>query len=99
LPLCLPLCIWEFSIMDRGPFTWKVIEGVLFLGLIATALAMILWNKAFTLLGPSVAILTFFARPVVGSTLGIVFLGETVSPLLLLGGMLIGLGLVIASRQ
>jgi drug/metabolite transporter (DMT)-like permease len=51
------------------------------------------------MLDASVASLTFFAQPVVGSILGIVFLGETISPLFILGGMLIGFGLVIARRE
>jgi drug/metabolite transporter (DMT)-like permease len=60
---------------------------------------MVLWNTAFALVDASLASLTFFAQPVVGTLLGWLFLGEQITPLFLLGGFLIGLGLVIASRN
>ncbi len=76
-----------------------VVGGVLFLGVISTALAMVLWNTAFAFVDASLASLTFFAQPVVGTFLGWLFLGEQITPLFLLGGFLIGLGLVVASRE
>ena len=45
----------------------------------------------------AVASLTFFAQPVVGSLLGWLFLKETITPLFLIGGVLIAIGLVISS--
>jgi drug/metabolite transporter (DMT)-like permease len=82
-----------------GSITPGVIAGVLFLGIISTALAMVLWNTAFAFVDASVASLTFFAQPVVGTLLGWFFLKETITPLFLLGGLLIGIGLVISSRE
>ena len=76
-----------------------VIGGILFLGVISTALAMVLWNTAFAFVDASLASLTFFAQPVVGTFLGWLFLGEQITPLFLLGGLLIGLGLIVASRE
>jgi drug/metabolite transporter (DMT)-like permease len=76
-----------------------VVGGVLFLGIISTALAMVLWNNAFALVDASLASLTFFAQPVVGTVLGWLFLDEEITPLFLLGGLLIGVGLVISSRE
>jgi drug/metabolite transporter (DMT)-like permease len=60
---------------------------------------MVLWNSAFALVDASLASLTFFAQPVVGTVLGWLFLGERITPLFLLGGLLIGLGLVVSSRE
>jgi drug/metabolite transporter (DMT)-like permease len=71
---------------------------VLFLGIISTALAMVLWNTAFAYVDASLASLTFFAQPVVGTLLGWLFLGEEITPLFILGGVLIGIGLIISSR-
>jgi drug/metabolite transporter (DMT)-like permease len=84
--------------MGVGDVSLGVIGGILFLGVISTALAMVLWNTAFAYVDASLASLTFFAQPVVGTLLGWWFLGEQITPLFLLGGVLIGLGLVIASR-
>jgi drug/metabolite transporter (DMT)-like permease len=99
LPVTLPSGTWEWSTLGVGEITPGVVGGVLFLGVISTALAMVLWNTAFAYLDASLASLTFFAQPVVGSLLGWLFLGETITPLFLLGGLLIGMGLIIASGE
>ena len=99
LPMTMPLGAWEWQTIGVGEITLGVVAGVLFLGIISTALAMVLWNSAFALVDASLASLTFFAQPVVGTLLGWLFLGEVITPLFLLGGFLIGLGLVIASRN
>lgn len=98
LPVCLPLAAWEAAARGYGPVTGGVVAGVIFLGVISTALAMFLWNTAFARLEAGVAALTFFAQPVVGAILGAVFLGDQITPLFLAGGVLIAIGLVIASR-
>jgi drug/metabolite transporter (DMT)-like permease len=99
LPLTIPLAGWELAALGMGTWTPGLVAGVLFLGLVSTALAMYLWNLAFKLLDAGLASLTFFAQPVVGSILGSIFLGEAITPLFLLGGLLIGVGLLLASRR
>ena len=96
LPVSLPLGIWEANTQGVGILTPGVIAGVLFIGIISTALAMYLWNSAFAILDAGVASLTFFAQPVVGTLLGWLFLGEIITPLFLFGGVLIGIGIVIS---
>lgn len=99
LPVSVPAGVWEWRTIGIGEISPGVIGGVLFLGVISTALAMVLWNTAFAYVDASLASLTFFAQPVVGTLLGWFFLGEEITALFLLGGLLIGLGLVIASRE
>ena len=82
-----------------GEISLGVVGGVLFLGIISTALAMVLWNTAFAYVDAGLASLTFFAQPLVGTILGWLFLKERITPLFLLGGLLIGIGLVISSRE
>jgi drug/metabolite transporter (DMT)-like permease len=60
---------------------------------------MFLWNFAFAKLPAATASLTFFAQPIVGTLLGWFFLGEKITLLFILGGLLIGLGIVISSRE
>jgi drug/metabolite transporter (DMT)-like permease len=98
LPSGLLLGAWELKTQTIGLITPGIVGGVLFLGLIATAAAMFLWNYAFAQLPASTASLTFFAQPVVGTLLGAFLLGEKITPGFLLGGLLIGIGLVVASR-
>ena len=100
LPVTTPASAWELSTAGvAGEISLGVVGGVLFLGIVSTALAMVLWNTAFALVDAGAASLTFFAQPVVGTFLGWLFLGERVSPLFLLGGALIWVGLVISSRE
>lgn len=99
LPIVIPAGAWELSSAGVGEISLGVVGGVLFLGIISTALAMVLWNTAFAYVDASLASLTFFAQPVVGTVLGWLFLRETITPLFLLGGFLIGIGLVISSRE
>jgi len=99
LPVSLPMGAWELSTQGMGPITLGVIAGVLFIGVISTALAMYLWNSAFAILDASLASLTFFAQPVVGTILGAIFLKESITPLFLIGGVMIGIGLVISSTE
>src|SRR5689334_14903569 len=47
LPVTVPVGVWELGTIGVGEITLGVIGGVLFLGVISTALAMILWNTAF----------------------------------------------------
>jgi drug/metabolite transporter (DMT)-like permease len=99
LPVSIPAGAWELKTIGVGQISPGVVGGVLFLGIISTALAMVLWNNAFTLIDANLASLTFFAQPIVGTLLGWLFLGEKITPLFLLGGLLIGAGLVISSRE
>ena len=99
LPVSIPAGAWEWATIGVGEVTMGVVGGVLFIGIISTALAMVLWNTAFNYVDASLASLTFFAQPVVGTLLGWLFLHEKITPLFLLGGLLIGVGLVISSRE
>ncbi len=99
LPVVIPAGAWELVNVGVGEINLGVVGGVLFLGIISTALAMILWNNAFAILDAGAAALTFFAQPVVGTLLGWFFLGEKITPLFLLGGVLIGIGILISAKE
>jgi drug/metabolite transporter (DMT)-like permease len=99
LPLTIPLGVWELATQGLGAITLGTIGGILFLGIISTALAMYLWNTAFATLKAGTASLTFFAQPLVGTFLGWMLLGERITPLFLIGGALIGAGIILAATE
>lgn len=99
IPSSLAFSVWEVRTIGIGEITPGIIGGLLFLGIISTAIAMFLWNYAFAQLPAAVASLTFFAQPVVGTLLGWFFLSEAITPLFILGGLLIGIGILVASRE
>lgn len=99
IPTSVLVGAFELTSQPVGEITSSVIAGVLYLGVVSTAFAMYLWNYAFAELPAAAASLTFFAQPVVGALLGWFFLGETITPLFLAGGVLIGIGILISSRE
>ena len=99
LPITVPASIWEIYTQGIGTITPGIIAGILFLGIISTAIAMFLWNYAFAKLPAAIASLTFFTQPVVGTLLGWFFLGEKITALFILGGVLIGAGILISSKD
>jgi drug/metabolite transporter (DMT)-like permease len=98
LLVSFPASFWELHVFSIGPINSWMVLGVLYLGVISTALAMYLWNRAFAILEAGLAALTFFAQPLVGATLGALFLNEQLSWLFLLGSLLIGVGIWLAAR-
>jgi len=99
IPSSIAIGLWEVNTQGIGTITLGIIGGLLFLGIISTAIAMFLWNYAFAELPAAVASLTFFAQPVVGTLLGWFFLAEKITPLFLAGGALISIGILIATRE
>lgn len=74
-------------------------RGTLYLGVVSTALAFYLWNKGFTLVDASTGSLFFFAQPVVGTLLGWLFLGESLTGRFVVGTAVVIAGGVLATRQ
>ncbi|MBX3066617.1 MAG: DMT family transporter [Anaerolineae bacterium] len=79
--------------------TPAIILGILYLGLISTALALYWWNLSFALVPASTASLFFFAQPLVGVLLSAVLLGEPLTAQILIGGALIIGGVLLSLRE
>ena len=98
LLVSIPMAIGELTSKAIGPVGLGAWAGVLYLGLVSTALAFYLWNLAFERLEAGTASLTFFAQPLVGASLGAALLGEQLTPMFLLGSALILAGIYLAAR-
>ncbi|MBE3590368.1 MAG: DMT family transporter [Firmicutes bacterium] len=81
--------------LPQEPAVWA---GVLYIGLVSTALAFYLWNRGFERLDANTGALFFFLQPLCGALLGHVFLGEALGWRLVVGGALIFLGAWLAAR-
>lgn len=95
--LTVPAAVFESSARPMGSINPAVALGILYLGVVSTAGAMWLWNRAFALVDASTASLCFFAQPLVGAVLG-VFIGQPLTPALWIGGLFIGVGVLLALR-
>ncbi|MFC5591435.1 DMT family transporter [Sporosarcina soli] len=78
------------DLMD--PTIWG---GLLYLGIISTSIAFLLWNRGLQMLNASSGGIFFFFQPVVGTLLGWLILGETISITFWIGSILILLGVLI----
>lgn len=99
LLLAAPASALELQSMAVGPLTGWHWAGVLYLGLISTALAMYLWNKSLALLEAGVVSVLFFAQPLVGVSLGAILLGERLGPAFWVGAVCISAGLLLVARE
>ena len=99
LPLSIFAAGFERDIIRWSAIDGTVILGILYLGIISTAIAMYLWNSALARLEAGIVSLLFFAQPIVGVTLGSIFLGEPLNIGFWIGAVLISTGLLLAARE
>lgn len=99
LPVVLPLAAWQSGQIHWEGLSWGVVAGVAYVAVFATALAMFLWNYAFAYLESGTAALTFFAQPVVGVLVGVLWLHETLTWSTGVGGLLVAAGIYLAATS
>ncbi len=96
LLISIPAALLELTQRPIGHIDVGIVLGVLYLGLISTAGAMWLWNRAFALVDASVASLFFFAQPLTGALLATIFLNQALTINLLIGGLIIACGVLLS---
>ncbi|MPN45488.1 hypothetical protein SDC9_193055 [bioreactor metagenome] len=73
--------------------------GVLYLGIVSTAIAFFLWNKGLQMVDAARGGLYFFFQPISGTLLGWFILGEHVGITFWLGSILIFSGVLLAVKE
>ena len=96
LLVSIPASILELTQRPIGDMSVEIVLGILYLGIVSTAFALLLWNRAFSLVPATIASLFFFAQPLAGALLAAVFLGQRMTETLWLGGILIALGVLLS---
>ncbi len=96
-----PAMLWEIRVNDIVVDSSEhlVISGILYLGIVSTAIAFFLWNKGMELMDAGVGSLFFFFQPFVGSFLGWLVLHEKLDSRFFIGGTLIIAGVLIVTMQ
>lgn len=88
--ITLPVAISESSFWNFADlFNWKVILGIFYVAILATAVAFFCWNKGLSMVPSHQAGLFFFFQPIVGSILGCLILGERLTWSFYIGSILI----------
>jgi drug/metabolite transporter (DMT)-like permease len=77
------------------PVTLETIGAVAYLGVMATAVAWSLWYRGYAAAPPTLTAALFFAQPIVGATLGVLLLHESLGSEFVVGAALIGAGVLV----
>ncbi len=77
------------------PMTLSIIAAVGYLGVFSTAVAWYCWYKGLEFVDAGTVAVFFYAQPVVGAVLGVVFLEETVGTGFALGAILMAVGIYL----
>lgn len=95
----IPLGIGSAVEMSAHPpvFTLAVLISILYLGLVATATANIMWNIALCTTPASTCSMFYPVQALSSAVMGIVFLGEAVTPGFIAGAAVISAGIVLAA--
>ena len=84
---------------DVQALPWQAWAGLLLLGLGAGALANLWWLKLLSHTDASRAALILFLVPVVSTTLAVVWLGEPLTPTIVLGALLVLVGVIVVQQH
>ncbi len=92
--LIAPFSAVELAGRELPPLEPRTVLAVLYLGVMATAVAWSLWYRGYASAPSTVSAAAFFAQPVVGAALGVAILGEALGSAFLAGAALIGAGVL-----
>jgi drug/metabolite transporter (DMT)-like permease len=93
-----PFYLWELGQGGRVLLTVPVVVGLAYVGLFASVLAFIMWNRAVVQVGANRAGLFVHLMPLFGTILSVLFLGESFHLFHLSGMALIFSGIYLATR-
>ncbi|RST60429.1 DMT family transporter [Siminovitchia terrae] len=95
-----PFVLPRLHIINISQLTHPTIwGGLLYLGIVSTAIAFLLWNRGLLMLNASSGGIYFFFQPVVGTLLGWLLLGESIGVTFWIGSILILSGVLLVIRE
>jgi len=85
--------------LTQSAFAWSSLVAMVAVGVLGTGLAMVLMGSLVGSVGPTRATFITYLIPIVALVLGMVFRDEVVSPIAILGVVLVIAGAILASRS
>jgi drug/metabolite transporter (DMT)-like permease len=85
--------------LTQSGFAWSSLLAMVAVGVLGTGLAMVLMGSLVGSVGPTRATFITYLIPIVALVLGMVFRDEAVSPIAILGVVLVIAGAILASRS
>lgn len=93
-----PFFIWEWSTTPPVNYETTTLLSILYVGIFASLIAFILWNKAIMTIGPSKSGLVYYTLPLFSGFLAYFFLDESIGMVHLFSALLIVAGILTANR-
>ena len=97
--LLLPAAFVELQWRPADIWRADVLLAFLYLGIFPSFISFLLWNRSIQTFGPSRASLAYNLLPLFAALLAVIFLGETIYPYQLLGGVAIITGVIVGTRE
>lgn len=94
-----PFYLWEYLTVPHVVFATKTVFSILYVGVFASLMAFVLWNKAVVALGPSKAGLVYYTLPVFSGISAHLFLNEEIRIIHFYSVLLIVSGILTANYE
>ena len=94
-----PFFLWEQTIVPPVEFEARTLLSILYVGIFASLVAFLLWNKAITAVGPSKAAMIYYMLPLFSGVLAYLFLGESIQMIHFYSALLIVSGILAANYE
>jgi drug/metabolite transporter (DMT)-like permease len=95
----IPFTVFELKSTPITYINLNIILGLIYIGVISTAIAFFLWNKGLEMVDTGIGSLFFFFQPLVGSFLGWFLLNEKLGMNFFIGGVLILSSVFVVSYE
>lgn len=95
----IPFTVFELKSTPVTYINLNIILGLIYIGVISTAIAFFLWNKGLEMVDTGIGSLFFFFQPLVGSFLGWFLLNEKLGMNFFIGGVLILSSVFVVSYE
>lgn len=94
----VPLAGWQLLDVNWQQVTWRGWLGAAYMAAVASVAAYMIFYYALTKISATRVIAFSYLQPLIATLLGILILGEQLTPFLLTGGPLVLLGVYLAER-
>lgn len=98
LPL-LPWFVWELPGMMMINYSPTIVAAILYLGVGPSLLAYLFWNESVAIIGPTRAAFVYYCLPLFSGGEALLLLGEPITAVHILSGIMILAGVVFATRE
>ncbi len=96
--LLFPFFLWDRSTAPAVQVNTGLILAILYIGVLASLTAFVIWNKAIERVGASRAAMVYYSMPLISGILAFFVLGERIGLVHLYSLLLIVPGILVANR-